>query len=289
MSIRTVGAILLAVLCGGSVAIGVTKMSASVDVASKVIVETDPLVVAARDIARGTTIGEKDLTVVVRPRGMAHKFSMMRAEDALGRVALSQFLEGEPLLEPKLAPKKGGRGLAALIPPGMRAVTIQATRVGSNVAGFILPGNKVDVLLNLRGGQDDGTGGGSTTTLLQAVDVLACGQQTEAPETNKMDSQGSSSVTLLVTPSQAALLDLGQNMGQLALSLRNLSDTTDVETPTAIVKDIRFHTEKSAVVGAADGKTELAVTAPATAEPVDRWILTLRGSQRGRVQLNGSQ
>jgi pilus assembly protein CpaB len=288
MSIRTIGAILLALLCGGAVAILVATMSGRVDTGSTVIVETDPLVVAARDIARGTMIDEKDITVVVRPRGSAHKASMMRPEDVMGRVALSQFLDGEAILEPKLLPKNGGRGLAALIPLGMRAVTIQATRVASNVAGFILPGNKVDVLLNLRGGQNDGTGGGSTTTLLQAVDVLACGQQTEAPEDSKMDPRAAGSVTLLVTPAQAALLDLGQNMGQLTLSLRNLRDTAEAVTAPATMGDIRFRQEKPAVEGAG-GKEQLAATITTDEEPRERWILTLRGNQRGRVQLYGSR
>ncbi len=289
MSIRTIGAIILAVLCGGSVAIGVTKMSARVDSGPNAVVETEPLVVAARNIARGATVTEQDITVVERPRGSVHRAAMKRSEDAVDRVALSQFLEGEAILEPKLAPKNGGRGLAALVTPGMRAVTIQVARVASNVAGFILPGNKVDVLLNLRGGAEDGTGGGSTSTLLQAVDVLACGQQTEAPEANKMDAQGSSSATLLVTPTQAAQLDLAQIVGQLSLSLRNLSDTTNVETPVATMNNIRFRQEKPTVVGADEKElTQLAATTTYE-EPEERWILTLRGNQRGRVTVSGNR
>lgn len=289
MSIRTIGAIILAVLCGGSVAIGVTKMSAKVDNGQKAVVETDPVVVAARDIARGTTVSARDITVVERPRGSAHKAAMMRSEDVVGRLALSQFLEGEVILEPKLASKDGGRGLAALITPGMRAVTIQVTRVVSNVAGFILPGNKVDVLLNLKGSPEDGTGGGSTSTLLQAVDVLACGQQTEVPETNKMDVQGSSSATLMVTSAQAAQLDLAQVVGQLSLSLRNLGDTAEVETPVATMNNIRFRQEKPTAVGADEKEmTQLAATT-AYEEPEERFVLTLRGIQRGRVMVSGSR
>ncbi|MCY2987904.1 MAG: Flp pilus assembly protein CpaB [Planctomycetota bacterium] len=284
MSMRTIGAIIVAIVCGGAVAIYVTMMSAR---APEVVVEMDSLVVAGRDIARGTSISEKDIAVVQRPKGTAHKASIIDPADALERVALSQFLEGEAILEPKLAPKKGGRGLAALVTDGMRAVTIQVSRATSNVAGFILPGNKVDVLLNLRGSADDGTGGGSTTTLLQAIDVLACGQQTEAPEGNKMDAQGSSSVTLMVTPAQAAELDLAQAVGSLSLALRNLGDTVASETPLATMDNIRFRQGKPAVVK--PDVVEAVAVATVDEEPEERWISTLRGNSRGRVMLYGNR
>ena len=102
----------------------------------------------------------------------------------------------------------------------MRAFTIRAALVTSDKAGFVLPGNKVDVLLNLRNSQNDETGGSRATTLMQAVQVLAMDQSDPAPATDDQgDGPGPTSMTLLVTCHQAALLHLAGEMGQLTVSL----------------------------------------------------------------------
>src|SRR5262249_33279263 len=84
----------------------------------------------------------------------------------------------------------------------------------------------------------------STTTLLQSVEILAVDQQLDAPADNKTNPRDLGSVTLLVTPAQAALLDLGQNLGLLTLSLRNPDDKDEAKTTPATLADVRFHQEK---------------------------------------------
>ena len=74
---------------------------------------------------------------------------MTKLEDALDRAVAIPMVMDEPVLDAKLSPKGSGRGLAALVPKGMPAVTIQTPSVASGVAGFILPGNRVDVLLTM--------------------------------------------------------------------------------------------------------------------------------------------
>jgi pilus assembly protein CpaB len=211
-------------------------------------------------------------------------------EAAVDRAAIGQVVKEEPILEAKLAPRNAGRGLAALVPEGMRAYTIQTARIASNVAGFILPGNKVDVLLNLKGANrgEDRTGGGSTTTLLQAVEVLAVDQILESPQENKVDPKQSSSVTLLVTPDQAAKLDLGQNMGILTLSLRNPDDKAAAVTEPATITQIRYMLGMPTDIP--DGEPRppappetVPETSPIAAKPRPMWIVTLRGNHRGRV------
>ena len=108
---------------------------------------------------------------------------------------------------------------SSLIPPGMRAFTMQAACVTGDKAGFVLPGNKVDVLFKLRDSQDDETGGSKATTLMQAVEVLAVEPADSACDRDNGDGPGPTSMTLLVTPEQASILDLGQQMGQLTVSL----------------------------------------------------------------------
>jgi len=176
--------------------------------------------------------------------------------------------------------------MAALIPSGMRAYTVQTSRVASKVAGFILPGNRVDVLMTLRGSFSDANGGGSTTTLLQAVEILAVGNLIDAPAGNQVNSNEVESVTLLVSPEQAARLDLGQAVGQLTLSLRNADDLSESDTQPATLADIRFSQMKP------QSTTESVAQPPpvpqAREEPRHRpvpTIRTLRGQDWGEVRL----
>jgi pilus assembly protein CpaB len=209
--------------------------------------------------------------------------AVTKPEDAVDRAAMVPMVAAEPLLDAKLASKESGRGLAALIPKGMRAYTIQAAKVASNVAGFVLPGNHVDVLLNLRGKPNDETGGGSTTTLLQAVEILAVDQQLDAPADNKVDPKDLRSVTLLVTADQAAKLDLGQNMGQLTLSLRNPEDKQEAVARPALLTDIRFHQEKPLEKPKPGSLFDVLGPLMRKKEPEVFSILTLRGTRPGEV------
>src|SRR5262249_56623723 len=122
--------------------------------------------------------------------------------------------------------------------------TISTTTLASGVAGFILPGSKVDVLLTVtRTGTSDPTGGGQTSTLLQDVEILAVDQLVKAPADNRVDPKELRSVTLLVTPQQAAKLDLGQNKGILHLSLRNPEDHAPAVTRPATLADLGLYAE----------------------------------------------
>jgi pilus assembly protein CpaB len=165
-----------------------------------------------------------------------------------------------------------------MIPVGLRAYPISTARDTSRVAGFVLPGNRVDVLMTLRGGDQKRTGGGSTVTLLQAVEILAVAQETNVPAENKMDPQKLRSVTLLVTPDQAAMLDLGQSMGTLSLSLRNPDDIGAAVPSMATVNRLRYL--QTGPLNGSDG-----MMAPLEAELEDEpsEIRTIRGRHVGRV------
>jgi pilus assembly protein CpaB len=216
------------------------------------------------------------------------------------RSAVITMVTDEPILESKLSPK-GQRGLASLLSEGMRAFTI-TTNVASGVAGFILPGNKVDVLLTVsdKGNiptvsdkrNNDPTGGGITTTLLQNVEILAVDQRVEAPAENKVNSNDLRSVTLLVTPDQAAKLSLGQSKGTLFLMLRNANDRLAVNSRLTTMYDIQLASEPPSrswdervkdlfkAWGEAMAKRP---APPPKAAPATRPIRTLRGSYEGTV------
>jgi pilus assembly protein CpaB len=294
MSVRTVLIVGLALAFGVSAAVLVNATLS----AGPSKMETAHVLVASLDIPRGGVITPAQVTTVEFPRHLTPPGALTNKEDVLDRSAISAIVKGEPLLDGKLAPKGAGRGLAALVPPGMRAFTITTPNIASGVAGFVMPGNKVDVLLTMTSDTNDGTGGGSTTTLLQNVEIMAVDQRIDAPADNKMDANQLRSVTLLVTPDQAAKLDLGQNRGTLHLSLRNVEDKFSANTRPATLNGLRFLQEKpwderaKAVIEAmgkalASQKKEApVVNVPKLPGPPPLVsIRTLRGTNEGRVDV----
>src|SRR5262245_34437733 len=219
---RTVLIVVLALVFGGSAAVGVHSLLTGAKADEP---DTVPVVVASADIPRFTTVTPEMVTYRVCPKDLVPPGALTQIDEAIGRVSYLPLVKDEPVLDGRLAPRGSGRGLAAVVPKGMRAFTIQTPNISSGVAGFILPGNKVDVLLTLTNpGANDETGGGSTVTLLQNVEILAVDQRVEAPADNKVNPKELRSVTLVVTPEQATKLDLGQNKGKLHLALRNPED-----------------------------------------------------------------
>lgn len=290
MSVRAIVVVILALVCGASAATGVTRYRIRQDEAG-VVVDTVPILVAIDKLARGRMLVAKDVALRQWPKELAPAGAIDNVADAVERAVLTPLIAGEPVLSGKLAPKDAGRGLAALVPKGMRAYAIAVSRAASGVAGFILPGNKVDVLLGLRGNQNDDNGGGSTRVLLQSVEILAVDQLLDPPADNKMTLKEMNSVTLLVNPEQANLLDLGQSMGQLSLSLRNPDDETLTEGSLARLADIRSEIEKAA----ADLSAKAAASSPPAAEvpppvqpepPVNYSITTLRGVFQSTVHVH---
>ncbi len=294
---QTTIVLVMALVFGGAAALGVSRLTGSTEAPKAV---GTSVVVAAVDLPRGGMIEAGMLKLREFPNDLVPPGAIKKIEDAVDRSIAVPTVKDEPLLESKLSPKGSGRGMAALVPPGMRAFTIQTPTLASGVAGFILPGNKVDVLLTMSDGGDGPTGGGATTTLLQKVEILAVDQRTDAPAENKVDANQLRSVTLVVTPSQAKLLDLGQSKGTLHLSLRNPTDQDQDKSMPATVSSLRYLQEKpwdERAKGVFDalGKALAArkpdpapapepVIAPPAPEPArPRWIRTIRGTSEGSV------
>ena len=239
MNVRTMVVGALAVVCGLSAVVLVQALRRP---PSGPVIERVGVVFAAADVKPGETIQEAMIEVRDIPKSEVPEDAILKAADVIDRAAMTQLDRGDMLREKKLAEKGAGRGMAALIKTGMRAFTIQTPSFSSSLAGFLLPGNKVDVLLTATaaGGSEDETGGASTTTLLQNVEILAVHTTVNAPTANKIDPDQARSVTLLVTPEDASLLDLGQNKGTLHLSLRNLKDTGSIKPKPTTLADLQM-------------------------------------------------
>jgi pilus assembly protein CpaB len=185
------------------------------------------IVLATRDIEVGAVLKEEDVKLSDWP-GSVPTGSAPKTQDVVGRGVITPIFAKEPIIESRLAPKGAGGGLAAMIPPGMRAVPVRVNEV-VGVAGFVVPGMRVDVLISGNRPNGDPSLGTITRTLLQNLEVLSAGTDFKKdPEGKPIQVQV---INLLVTPEQAELLSLASAQTQIQLVLRNPLDHDMTKTP----------------------------------------------------------
>jgi pilus assembly protein CpaB len=183
------------------------------------------VVVAARDLPAGAILRREDVEAVGWPGSAIPEGYATQAGEVVGRGLITEVKKNEPLLDWKLARKEAGGGLPITIPEGMRAVSVEVDEV-IGVAGFVLPGTRVDVLVTVMPGNDRS----QTTTriILQNIHALAADQKYQ--QDVEGEPQYVTVVTLLVTPPQAEALTLAATEGHIQLALRNTLDTEEVDT-----------------------------------------------------------
>ena len=181
------------------------------------------VVVAANDIAVGAKVGESDVKTVRYTAADLPANAFHLKTSVVGRGAILPIAKGEFFLPNKLAGENAGAGMPSLIPPGMRAVSVRVNEV-IGVAGFVVPGTRVDVLLT---GNPSGAPEQQTTTELENVAVIATGQKLERNTAG--EPQVTPVITLLVSPDDAQKLTLATTQGKIQLALRNPLDTKQQE------------------------------------------------------------
>jgi pilus assembly protein CpaB len=193
---------------------------------------TTKVVVAASDINLGQRIGPDFLKLTDWPSNSVPPGSFTDIQKLDGRVLKESLLHGEPILEAKLTPVGTLGGLSAVIGEGKRAITVRVNDV-IGVAGFALPGNYVDIIVNT---QKDGRDPGATRDqniskiVLEKILVLAVAQEVGRDETKPKVVDA---VTLEVSPEQAEKIDLARSIGTLSLVLRNQIDPKAIDTAGA--------------------------------------------------------
>jgi len=195
---------------------------------------TVELVVASRDLAAGTLVRDSDLTMSAW-LGAVPKGAILKRADGLNRGVVSPIYEGELLTENRLASKGSGGGLASTIPPGMRACAVKVTEV-VGVAGFVVPGARVDVLMTGSPPGGNAFDGPKVKTLLQNIQVLSAGTDFQKDREGK--PQQVQVVNLLVTPSDAEALSLASNETHIQLVLRNPMDIEIFTPPGKAMSDL---------------------------------------------------
>jgi pilus assembly protein CpaB len=199
-------------------------------------VASSKVVVAAADIDLGTPLSPQMLKLVDWPKGSVPAGAADNIKKLDTRVVKISLLRGEPVLESKLAPFGAIGGLSAVISQGNRAITVRVNDV-VGVAGFALPGNYVDIVVNTEDEsvKAENTNRSISKIVLEHILVLAVAQ-----EQVRDDSKPKvvNAVTLEVTPEQAEKLDLARSVGNLSLVLRNQVDTNLVVTTGSTKKNL---------------------------------------------------
>jgi pilus assembly protein CpaB len=226
MRSRIFAVLALAVLAGGGLAYGTYNFMQNQPVHT-VNTPTQAVVVAAADLQLGAELRKEDVTVVAFPAGKTPEGTFAKPEEVIGRGLIVPIVKNEPILKAKLASKEAGSGLPPVIPEGMRAVSVRVNEV-VGVAGYVLPGNRVDVVATAS--PTEAKADTTSKVVLSNVQVLTAGTRMEQGQDQSKPVQVTV-VTLLVYPEQAERLALASTEGKIQLALRNPLDQGAPPTP----------------------------------------------------------
>lgn len=232
--------------------------------------ETKHIVLADRPMQLGTRLDANNLRVISWPANEPLAGSFPEIGNCVGRALITPVAQNEPILESKLAPKEAGAGLPATIPEGMRALSVAVNDV-VGVAGFVIPGTTVDVLVTGALPGKNSSNDDITRTILENVRVLAAGQKVEQDRDGK--PQIVPVVTLLVTPEDAGKLTMASTQGKIQLALRNTIDAK-VANPPPVLQAVLF------AGPAMSAPVRSAVHRPAPAPPVPFVVEIITGTKK---------
>ena len=245
------------------------------------------IVVAAQKLKLGTRLASEHMQRIAWPENLELDGSFEQVAQVIGRGVIVPMLPNEPILNSKLAPSGAGAGLTTAIPDGMRAVAVKVNDV-IDVAGFVLPGTRVDVILT--GSAQKTRETDTSKVILENVQVLASNQNVERDhEQPQSDVQV---ITLLVTPDDAQKLALASQDGRIQLALRNPLDLEQTH-PSPVNKAALYAGKKSPkprpVRRAPKVVTVVKEAPPPDPEPSATEVELIQGLDRQKVVVSGAQ
>ena len=278
----------LAITAGGALAFGTYNYVQHLPTQTTSI-PTRPVVVAASDLDIGAELKREDIRIIDWPANAVPAGAIGDPKEVIGRGIVLPLIQNEPILPMKLSSKEAGSGLPPSIPPGLRAVSVRVNEV-IGVAGYVLPGTRVDVLATV---SPTGQSGDMTSkVILTNVQMLAAGTKIER-DTDRNKPMAVSVVTLLVDPEESERLTLASTEGKIQLALRNPLDKTMPTTqgirPAALLgfgAPIRTAVARNHVASVGPSKSVVAV---ATAPPELPTVEIIRGDKRAHEVVRQEQ
>jgi pilus assembly protein CpaB len=203
--------------------------------------QTVDVLVAKNDIGLGQSVTAEDVQWQTWPAATSSNNFMRRSDrpeaiqDVIGSIARAPFIAGEPIREPKLVKPNGSGFMAAILPTGMRAVSTEISPE-TGAGGFILPNDRVDVILSKREKNPDKGGPDlvHAEIILSNIRVLAIDQAPK--EKDGQNSVVGKTATLELKSDQAEILARARQSGTLSLALRSIADVNAPEKPVDVVK-----------------------------------------------------
>jgi len=278
---RTIVVLAVAILMATIAAYGVYLAVKSMPVREVEIARTQA-VVATHPLAVGTLVTKDDLKLIAWPAATPVPGSFTEIDKVVNRGVIVAVSENEPLTESKLAPIGSGAGLPPTITEGMRAISVKVNEV-VGVAGFVIPGTRVDVLATVR--RPDG--GSQSRAVLSNVQVLTAGTRYDQERATKEGKPiPTSVVTLLLTPDDAEKMTLAAEEGRIMLALRNPLDTAPTKTEGARLSALLGEASAPPVKKMVEGRTiAKAVPRPEPSSPPRYTVETIRAAKRSEEEV----
>ena len=223
---RTAVVVGVAVLLAAVASLGMYRIVSRMP-AREADMKTIDVVVAQHPLTLGTRVTRDHVKVVRWPADTPVPGTFAKVEEVIDRGVITTVAENEPLTNAKLAALEAGAGLPPSIPTGMRAISVKVNEV-VGVAGFVVPGTRVDVMVTLSKNQP--TDDSLTRIVVSNAQVLTAGTRYDQEKAKEGAPIPSTVVTLLVTPEDGERIALAASEGQIMLSLRNPLDTTPTIT-----------------------------------------------------------
>jgi pilus assembly protein CpaB len=275
-SARTVVVVLIALVMAGIATYAVYQSIQKLPV-REVQVASQPIVVAAKALPVGAIVAAADLKVAEWPTKSLVVGGFGKPEDVIGRGLLTPIAENEPITETKLASREAGGGLPPTIPLGMRAISVKVNEV-IGVAGFVVPGTRVDVVATVGMGKDM-----RTRTVVSNLEVLAAGTRIDQQEAKDGKPIPTTVVTLVATPDDAERVSLASAEGKILLVLRNPLDTAPTKTAGIQLDELMQSRSEPPIERTVKGRRVVVAAPPPPPPPpppAPYTVETIRGAKR---------
>jgi pilus assembly protein CpaB len=273
---RTLIVVFVAILTAAVASFGMYRAVQRLGVREVEVAHTQ-VVVAAETVTMGTRLNEKQLKVVDWPSRNPIEGAFSDPKKLVDRGVIVPIAKNEPITDGKIASLEAGAGLPPVIPEGMRAISVKVNEV-VGVAGFVLPGVLVDVLVTVR--RTDANDEPMTRTVVSKVEVLTAGTRLDQEKSKDGEPIRTSVVTLAVLPEDAERIALASNEGKITLALRNPMDVKATETRGIKLAGLMRGTGPEPIVDPVKNRVVARKPAPTPPPPPVYTVEAIRAAKR---------